>query len=254
MKKNTIDTAMLKDIADIETVIEAVGERYVSAGNYVKCLCPFHNDRHIKNAMFNKTTKRFYCYACNTSADLISYTQKQMQMNFQDTCNFIADACGIADDMFKKAKEDPVKKKKRLNAGKFKALRIDGKQKRKYRGENFNASQVPDGAIVNFVQTEEEAQKYRKKGYSYKKCWQEDENGLVYLAGFYIYKKNKMSAARLMMKNPELFVQLMRWKKSELLNILNENKKKVEGTVFDMDEYDLYMMSIDDSKKIISEI
>ena len=252
--KKIIDTDQLKEIADIEACVEATGEMNRKKGRYLYCTCPFHNDRHIGNAMFNLDKHRFFCYACHKSADIIDYVQKSMNMGFQETCSFIAEASALNLDDISQSKEDPVKKKKRLNAGKFKALRIDGKQKRKYRGENFNASQVPDGAIVNFVQTEEEAQKYRKKGYSYKKCWQEDENGLVYLAGFYIYKKNKMSAARLMMKNPELFVQLMRWKKSELLNILNENEKKVEETVFDMDEYDLYMMSIDDSKKIINEI
>lgn len=253
-RRKTIDTELLKEIADIETVIEATGERYKVKGNYINVLCPFHSDHNMNNAMFRKDTKHFHCYACDKRADLISYTQAVMGMNFQDACEFIADACCITDDEFTKDREDPVKLLRRKNSQKFAQLRIDGQQKKLYRGESFNSSQVPDGCIINFTSDRNEADDYQKKGYSLKKCWQEDEKGLVYLAGYYIYKKMPMSTAKFMMSNPEICSAMMNWKKSEILAQIHQKEEFVENNIFDKEEYDQMMQELKQYREEINTL
>lgn len=50
----SIDTAELKESADIVSVVESTGSPYQFKGENILCLCPFHNDRHIGSAMFDE--------------------------------------------------------------------------------------------------------------------------------------------------------------------------------------------------------
>ena len=60
----SIDTAELKESADIVSVVESTGSPVQVKGENILCLCPFHNDRHIGSAMFDEKTGYFHCFAC----------------------------------------------------------------------------------------------------------------------------------------------------------------------------------------------
>ena len=93
----SIDTAELKESADIVSVVESTGSPYQFKGENILCLCPFHNDRHIGSAMFDEKTGYFHCFACGAggkgdTVDIIRYVQQAMNLDFRESCEFVAES------------------------------------------------------------------------------------------------------------------------------------------------------------------
>ena len=236
----SIDTAELKESADIVSVVESTGSPVQVKGENILCLCPFHNDRHIGSAMFDEKTGYFHCFACGAggkgnTVDIIRYVQQAMNLDFRESCEFVAESSFSDISQFETESEAPDKKFQRMNHKRLKELRLSGEEKCEPEFDLKN-TQVPDGDIINFVTTKEEVMEYEKKGYSAQKQWQEID-GTVVLAGWLIYQWVKMSTAKLAMEDPEAFAALCAWKKQELLYEIKEQEKQVENTVFDRGEY-----------------
>ena len=236
----SIDTAELKESADIVSVLESTGSPVQVKGENILCLCPFHNDRHIGSAMFDEKTGYFHCFACGAggkgnTVDIIRYVQQAMNLDFRGACEFVAESPFSDISQFESESEASDKKFQRMNHKRLKELRLAGEERCEPEFDPKN-TQVPDGDIVNFVTTKEEVMEYEKKGYSAQKQWQEID-GTVVLAGWLIYQRVKMSTAKLAMEDPEAFAALCAWKKQELLYEIKEKEKQVEDTVFDRDEY-----------------
>ena len=113
-------------------------------------------------------------------------------------------------------------------------------------------NQIPDGAIVNFVLTKEEAEEYENKGFSTQKQWKEID-GTVTLTGWLIYQKVRMSAAKFAMENPEIFADLCSWKKQEIISDLKELGKDVEKKVFDRNEYNSLMAILKEQEQKVAK-
>ena len=236
----SIDTMELKESADIVSVVESTGSPVQVKGKEILCLCPFHHDRNLSNAMFNTETGYFYCFVCHAgekgdTVDIIRYVQQAMNLNFRDACEFVAESSFSDISQFESESEAPDKKFQRMNHKRLKELRLSGEEKREPEFDPKN-TQVPDGNIINFVTTKEEAMEYEKKGYSAQKQWQEID-GTVVLAGWLIYQRVKMSTAKFAMEDPETFAAMCGWKKQESLQEIKAQEKQVEDTVFDRDEY-----------------
>lgn len=252
----TIDTAELKECSDIVSVVESTGSPVQVKNGNILCLCPFHSDRHLGSAMFSEKTKRFRCFACGAgssgeSVDIIQYVQQAMGMEFRDACEFVADASFSDISQFESEGEAPDKKFHRLNRERIKDLRIDG-QERRYLEFDPRYNQIPDGAIVNFVLTKEEAEEYENKGFSTQKQWKEID-GTVTLTGWLIYQKVRMSAAKFAMENPEIFADLCSWKKQEVISDLKELGKDVEKKVFDRNEYNSLMAILKEQEQKVAK-
>ena len=90
----SIDTAELKESADIVSVVESTGSPVQVKGENILCLCPFHNDRHIGSAMFDEKTGYFHCFACGAggkgnTVDIIRYVQQAMNLDFRGAVNLL---------------------------------------------------------------------------------------------------------------------------------------------------------------------
>ena len=155
----SIDTAELKESADIVSVVESTGSP-VHNGENILCLCPFHNDRHLGSAMFDKKTGYFHCFACGAggkgnTVDIIRYVQQAMNLDFRGACEFVAESSFSDISQFETESEAPDKKFQRMNHKRLKELRLSGEEKCEPEFDLKN-TQVPDGDIVNFVTTKEE--------------------------------------------------------------------------------------------------
>lgn len=70
-------------------------------------LCPFHDDKHPSM----KIDKRFYCFACGASGDVIDFVAKLYGLNNLGAAVKLAADFGIAYDNKRRAYPRPVKRK-----------------------------------------------------------------------------------------------------------------------------------------------
>lgn len=255
--RKIIDTAELKDCADLVSVIESTGSPVQEKNGNIWCLCPFHSDRHLGSAMFSERTKHFRCFACGAgekgdSVDIIKYVQQSMGLDFRDACEFVAESSFEDLSQFESENEAADKKFQRMNKQRMKALRILGDEKRNFEFDP-KYTQVPDGEVVNFVTTKEEAEKYEQKGYFSAKQWEEIDGTFV-RTGWLIFRRMKMSTAKFAMDNPEIYADLCSWKKKELLNEVEHRKQKVEETVNNRDDYHFLMNFLSEKEKVIARL
>lgn len=57
-------------------------------GKIIWCKCPFHADNRPSLAYY-KNQKKFYCFQCNFSDDLIGLIMKTKKLNFQQAVNYL---------------------------------------------------------------------------------------------------------------------------------------------------------------------
>ena len=87
------EVRMKNDIVDV--ISQYV--RLTRKGSSYFGLCPFHNDRHIGSAMFDEKTGYFHCFACGAggkgnTVDIIRYVQQAMNLDFRESCEFVAES------------------------------------------------------------------------------------------------------------------------------------------------------------------
>ena len=127
----SIDTAELKESADIVSVVESTGSPVQVKGENILCLCPFHNDRHIGSAMFDEKTGYFHCFACGAggkgnTVDIIRYVQQAMNLDFRESWELVAESSFSDISQFETESEAPDKKFQRMNHKRLKELRLSG--------------------------------------------------------------------------------------------------------------------------------
>lgn len=76
-----IDIEILKDRADIKSIVEAHGIKLRKMGRNWVGLCPFHAE---KTPSFNVMDKRFHCFGCGKSGDIIDFIQQTENISFKE--------------------------------------------------------------------------------------------------------------------------------------------------------------------------
>jgi DNA primase len=81
------EVALLKSLVPIEDLIgQSVALR--PSGKSFTGRCPFHDDRHPSFVVY-PATRSFYCFACRTSGDAISFLMKTEKLTFSEALNVL---------------------------------------------------------------------------------------------------------------------------------------------------------------------
>ena len=83
----------LHDRLDIEDIVSS----YVSlkrTGRNLQGLCPFHNEKTPSFTVFPET-KSFYCFGCQASGDIISFTMRMENLDYVEAVKSLASKAGI---------------------------------------------------------------------------------------------------------------------------------------------------------------
>ena len=81
---------------DPVSLLDALDLEYRQRGTRLEVLCPFHSDIHLGNAVINNGY--FYCFACNSKADVVELTNQVNNCNFMTSVNFICSVYGLKCD------------------------------------------------------------------------------------------------------------------------------------------------------------
>jgi DNA primase len=71
-----------KDHIDLARVVESAGVELRRQGSRHVALCPFHDENTPSFFVFGD--RRFKCFGCGESGDVIDFVQKQFGLSFQD--------------------------------------------------------------------------------------------------------------------------------------------------------------------------
>jgi len=74
-----------EDICDI-MVSESI--ELTDHGNYIKCLCPFHDDINPSMAVYPQKN-RWWCFVCQEGGDSIDFIMRYKKMNFVRACDYL---------------------------------------------------------------------------------------------------------------------------------------------------------------------
>lgn len=91
-----LDISMLRDIIDVQAVLDALNIDYVKKGKRFWIICPFHDDRHIGSAFVNENGF-FKCFACGEDGDIFDIVQKVKFCSFVQAASFIGSLFGVLD-------------------------------------------------------------------------------------------------------------------------------------------------------------
>ena len=83
----------LHDRLDIEDVVSS----YISlkrTGRSLKGLCPFHNEKTPSFTVYPET-KSFYCFGCQASGDIISFTMRMENLDYVEAVKTLAGRAGM---------------------------------------------------------------------------------------------------------------------------------------------------------------
>ncbi len=83
----------VRDRSDIEQVIGT----YVTlkrAGSNVKGLCPFHNEKTPSFTVY-PDSQSFYCFGCGAGGDVITFTMKYNNLEYEDAIEYLASRAGV---------------------------------------------------------------------------------------------------------------------------------------------------------------
>ena len=87
----TIDE--LKEVIEIESVVDWLDIPTRQRSSRIQLLCPFHDDHHFGSCHIRGN--KIYCFACGEKADAIKLVQHVMNYSFIDACKYIADKMGV---------------------------------------------------------------------------------------------------------------------------------------------------------------
>ncbi|MDH5796223.1 MAG: CHC2 zinc finger domain-containing protein [Anaplasmataceae bacterium] len=99
MDNQNIET--IKNSLDIVEVISNFIYIANKKGNYIKTLCPFHNEKSSSFTIY-PSTQSFYCYGCGLSGDLIKFIMLYNKFNFNEALEFIIKKYNIPVEIKKK--------------------------------------------------------------------------------------------------------------------------------------------------------
>ena len=85
----------IKDSVKIADVLEDAGFRLQKQGGYMKCLCPFHADRHIGSFVANIRKNNYACFSCGAYGDPIKFVMEYHHLGYRDALLYIAAIYGI---------------------------------------------------------------------------------------------------------------------------------------------------------------
>lgn len=90
-------------IRDFEPHIQKSGVSY-------KCLCPFHNDRHVGSFTINPKKNMCYCFSCEKGGDTVYYLMEAQGMSYPDALRYLGRKYGIEVEGSEKFKDIPKAK------------------------------------------------------------------------------------------------------------------------------------------------
>lgn len=88
-----LDKEAIKDIVDINDVIEELGITHKRSGKNLTFLCPFHGDNKL-GSCFTYYGKSFNCFACGKKGDSFTLIKKVLNCDFQGAMEFVANLYG----------------------------------------------------------------------------------------------------------------------------------------------------------------
>lgn len=103
--------AQIKEIADVETIVECLGLETQRVGRRTSILCPDHNDKHFKSCYL--TEHGYRCFSCGKRGDEIQLVQSVKNCSFAEACLYIADIYDIKLDI---DIQNDIPRKKVLNS------------------------------------------------------------------------------------------------------------------------------------------
>jgi len=89
------DTAAIKEAADVFMVAQAIGMDMQHNRHYknrVSVLCPSHDDKNHGNCFL--TERGCHCFACGESFDVFDMVRLQLNLEFKEAAEYVADLCG----------------------------------------------------------------------------------------------------------------------------------------------------------------
>jgi len=90
--KETIE--LVRDRADIETIIRKYVPSLSKRGQNLVGLCPFHKEK-TPSFTVNPEKNIFHCFGCQTGGNVFTFISKIERLDFPDSVKFVADIVGI---------------------------------------------------------------------------------------------------------------------------------------------------------------
>lgn len=115
VSSNSEKAEIIKEVADMESVVDYLGLETQKRGSKISFLCPAHNDTHF-GSCYIMGNDGYKCYACGHHGDAIELVQLVRNCGFEEACNLLAEAFGIS---FTKNKKENRPKKRLLSNDKL---------------------------------------------------------------------------------------------------------------------------------------
>jgi CHC2-type zinc finger protein len=110
---NSIITEAKKNISLIE-VVEQAGTQLHHYSTKAKGLCPFHSEK--TPSFFIKNDKRWKCYGCHESGDVIDFIRKLHGLSFPDALKYLGIRQGKITPIIRKQVKQRKQRKKLIKA------------------------------------------------------------------------------------------------------------------------------------------
>jgi len=84
---------------NIQEELDAHGIEYTVSSEYVRVLCPFHEDTHPSLDVYF-STQRFVCRACNKKGEFIAFLAKKLNVQLHDIYRDLRDKYAVTDENY----------------------------------------------------------------------------------------------------------------------------------------------------------
>lgn len=95
-----IDDITIQRIKDAANVVDVIGDFYTlrrdGTGGKYKCLCPFHDDRHIGSFKVSEARNCYTCFACGAHGGPVDFLMEHEKMSFVEAIKWLGAKYGIA--------------------------------------------------------------------------------------------------------------------------------------------------------------
>lgn len=109
---------VIKDVADMESVVDYLGLETQKRGSKVSFLCPAHEDTHF-GSCYIMGNDGYKCYACGHHGDAIELVQRIRNCSFDTACDLLGEAFGVS---FSKEKKKAKPSKRLLSEQKLQLI------------------------------------------------------------------------------------------------------------------------------------
>lgn len=94
-----IDDYTIQRIKDAANVVDVIGDFYTlhrdGTGGKYKCLCPFHEDRHIGSFKVSEARNCYTCFSCGAHGGPVDFLMEHEKMSFVDAIKWLGAKYGI---------------------------------------------------------------------------------------------------------------------------------------------------------------